>query len=91
MGHTGLQVEQEVALGPHLPDWVPSFHKGPRTTIIWSRNRPLPRGLLEQSRNVALQAGATGQVLHPLETSASSSVDGPPNPLRVGCGDGLVR
>lgn len=85
------QVEQEAAVGPHLPVWVPSLHKGPRTAIICSRNGPLPRGLLEQSRNVALPAGATGQVLLPLETSASSSVDGPPNPLWVGCGDGLVR
>ena len=66
------QVEQEATVGPHLPVWVPSLHKGPRTAIICSRNRPLPRGLLEQSRNVALPAGATGQVLLPLETSASS-------------------
>lgn len=90
-GPQRLWVEQEAAVGPHLPVWVSSLHRGPRTSIICSRDGPLPRGLLEQSGNVALPAGATGQVLHPLETSAPSSVDGPPNPLWVGSGDGLVR
>lgn len=35
--------------------WVPSLQKGPKTSAFRIR-RPLPRGFLEQCRNVALPA-----------------------------------
>lgn len=83
MGGAGRLLWGRISQSGSLP-----LHRGPRTSIICSRDGPLPRGLLEQSGNVALPAGATGQVLHPFGNLCSLFSRRASLILWVGSGDG---